>query len=100
MNLDINEFAPAPIPFPNPTIIMNIGDTNPTAAKGPAPSPDTHILSTTLFNDINSILKIIGKASLFIAFFGSPVIDFKFDVTFIFTPFLSHETLSHESVYN
>ena len=46
--LAINEFAPAPIPFPSPTIIINNGVIKPSAARASAPSPDTHTLSAKL----------------------------------------------------
>ena len=55
INLEINEFPPAPIPFPNPTIIMKSGVMYPRAAKGSAPSPATHILSIILFAKIKKI---------------------------------------------
>ena len=85
--LDIKEFPPAPRPFPNPTIIINNGVIYPSAASGSAPSPATHMLSIMLFANIKNILAIIGKDSLFIAFFGSPVIISMFLFFSIIFPF-------------
>lgn len=73
MYRDMSEFAPAPIPFPNPTKTMNNGVTYPIAARGSAPSPATHMLSMMLFKNIRNMLAISGHASLFMAFLGSPV---------------------------
>ena len=72
--LEIKEFPPAPIPFPNPTKIKNKGVIYPNAAKGSAPNPTTHILSIILLAKIKNILAIIGNDNLLIAFLGSPVI--------------------------
>ena len=86
MYLEIREFAPAPIPFPAPTSTINSGVIYPNAASGSAPSPATHILSIMLFANISSILAIIGIASLFIAFLGSPVIISMFEFFSIIKP--------------
>ena len=60
-------FAPAPIPFPSPTSIMNSGVMNPIAASASLPSPATHMLSARLYAMIRNMLTIIGHASFFIA---------------------------------
>ena len=73
--LAIKEFAPDPIPFPNPITIKNKGVINPIAAKASAPRPATHTLSAMLYAIISNIEAIIGTDSLLIAFFGSPLIN-------------------------
>lgn len=50
MYLDISEFAPAPNPFASPPYIINSGVTNPNAARGSDPNPDTHTLSNVIYH--------------------------------------------------
>lgn len=47
---DMADDIPMPSPFPIPMTAMYIGETNPTAAIGPAPSPETQRLSTRLLS--------------------------------------------------
>ena len=73
--LDISEFAPAPTPLPRPMMTRYNGVMKPKAASASALMPETQKLSIKLFRNIRNIERIVGKASLFMAFLGLPVID-------------------------
>lgn len=87
MYLEINEFPPAPMPLPIPMITKYNGDMNPKAASASVLIPETQKLSIRLFKNIKSIDRIVGIANLFIAFFGSPVIDSIFSLVCIIVLF-------------
>ena len=71
----MSEFAPAPTPLPRPIMTKYSGEINPSAASAFSLIPETQKLSIRLFKNIKSIENIVGKASLFIAFLGFPVIE-------------------------
>ena len=72
--LEISEFAPAPTPFPRPMMTSYSGVMKPRAARAFALMPETQKLSIRLFKNIRSIEKIVGNASLLMAFLGFPII--------------------------
>jgi hypothetical protein len=81
--LEIREFAPAPTPFPRPIMTRYNGKMNPEAARASALIPETQKPSIRLLRNIKNIERMVGKASLLMAFRGFPIIESILELFFI-----------------